>query len=165
MRLSSPQQIIQNLYSFISCSPQSAAGPTSIKHKYSMNRTDRDCEGVKAATHCLHVLQLSTQSQAIKKTTGRWQHKENIGCAGKCTYCIQPARVITDSTEENQEGTLCGPDKQAACHTKQPTGGPWACRLCPSTGPRAPRRYLSSLKSGYVFGQHWNKRADRPLWI
>lgn len=75
--------------------------------------------------------------------------------------CSQPATVITDWTEENQEGTLCGPDKQAACLRKQCTHVDFSPRLCPSPGPRTPQCYLSSLKSGCVFGQPCqNKRRS-----
>lgn len=63
--------------------------------------------------------------------------------------------MITDWTEENQEGTFCGFDKQALVDLI------W---LCPSTGPTAPQCYLSSLKSGLFRQLCKNKRrADENM--
>lgn len=41
--------------------------------------------------------------------------RENTGSAWEklLLWRAQPVRVITQRAEENQEGTLCGPDKQA----------------------------------------------------
>lgn len=59
-------------------------------------------------------------SSGYQNTMGSWLHKENIGSAGKCTVqCSRPATVITDWTQETQEGTICRPDKEAACLRKQ----------------------------------------------
>lgn len=75
----------------------------------------------------------------------------------------EPAQVITDQTEENQEGTLCGFDKQAQCLSKHQHHGLWPFWLCPA-GPSGPC-YLSSLKSHSMSGQlRKNKRrADKNV--
>lgn len=65
----------------------------------------------------------------------------------------EPAPVITGRTEENQEGTLCGFDKQAQGLSKHCSGGLRPRWLCPPTGPRAAPYYLSSLTSDYMSGQ------------
>lgn len=65
----------------------------------------------------------------------------------------EPAPIITGRTEGNQEGTLCGFDKQAQGLSKQCGGGLGPRRLCPPTGPRAAPHYLSSLTSDDVSGQ------------
>lgn len=65
----------------------------------------------------------------------------------------EPAPVITGRAEENQEGTLCGLDKQAQGLSKHCSGGLRPRWLCPPTGPRAAPYYLSSLTSDYMSGQ------------
>lgn len=72
----------------------------------------------------------------------------------------EPAPIITGRTEGNQEGTLCGFDKQATGLSKQCSGGLGPRRLCPPTGPRAAPYYLSSLTSDYMSGQLLPKQKE-----
>lgn len=75
--------------------------------------------------------------------------------------CSEPAPVITGHAEGNQEGTLCGFDKQARSLSKHCSHGLRPRWLCPPTGPAAAPYYLSSLKSDCMSGQLCqNKRAD-----
>lgn len=57
----------------------------------------------------------------------------------------QPATVITGWTEENQEGTHWGPDKQAACLRKQCSHVDFSPPALPFTRPQSPRSIISAL--------------------
>lgn len=101
-----------------------------------------------------HSFRLSEYNRKLTTQGKHWECWEM-----HILYCSQPATVITDWTEENQEGTLCRPDKQASENSELMWTS--ARRLCPSPGPRAPRYYLSPLKSGCVFRQQCqNKRRS-----
>lgn len=83
------------------------------------------------------------------------------------------ARVITQRAEENQERTLCRPDKQAACIGKQCTHGlqPAGPALLQAPGLHA---VISTLpKCAYMFGQRrpggnkgksWRQHSAEAGW-
>lgn len=77
----------------------------------------------------------------------------------------EPAPVITGHAEGNQEGTLCGFDKQARSLSKHCSHGLRPRWLCPPTGPGAAPYYLSSLKSDCMSGQlcQNKRRADENV--
>lgn len=62
---------------------------------------------------CFHSAHSSRQSGYNRKLKAQKKHWECWGML--LLWCTQSVRVITQCAEENQEGTLCGPDKRAAC--------------------------------------------------
>lgn len=58
-----------------------------------------------------HVASGQAGYNGRQRTEGK--HWECLGKASPLLWRAQSVRVITHRAEENQEGTLCGPDKQA----------------------------------------------------
>lgn len=84
-----------------------------------------------------------------------WGQRENTGSAWEklLLWRAQSVRVITHRAEENQEGTLCGPDKQAVCLGKQCTRGLQPSR--PAVQPTSPA-LLQAPELHAVISTLWN---------
>lgn len=92
--------------------------------------SDRGCNGVICFCSA-HSFRLSEYNRKLTTQGKHWECWET-----HILSCCQKTSVITDWTEENQEGTLHRPDKRAVCLRKQCTQEDLSTPALPFTRPQ-----------------------------